>query len=274
MKISVIITTYKRPAVLERAVRSVASQILPRGIDLELIIHDDDTSGGELLTGESSVLRGVPSTVQLLCVRRMIGVGGVARARNRALGMSSGEWVLFLDDDDALVAGALERLVTFALESGLDFCAGGFKVLSGGADEDAALLPVTVPEWSYESLMIGNLFPIGSFIMKRNCVSHVFNPCLATHEDWLFLLDNLESLNVGILSQHVLDIFHCDSRLNEHRNERLGIAQKAGDYLRIYSLYPSASLLMKRLLVLQSMGGVSLERLLVPPDAGPTERGS
>jgi hypothetical protein len=172
------------------------------------------------------------------------------------------------------VAGALDRLLTFALESGLDFCAGGFKVLSGGADEDAALLPVTVPEWSYESLLIGNLFPIGSFIMKRSCVSHVFNPCLSTHEDWLFLLDNLEPLNVGILSQHVLDIFHCDSRLSEHRNERLGIAQKAGDYLRIYSLYPSASLLMKRLLVLQSMGGVSLERLLVPPDAGLTERGS
>ena len=266
MKISVIITTYKRPAVLERAVRSVASQILPRGTNLELIIHDDDASGGEVLTGGSSVLRCVPSYVQLVCVRRTIGVGGVARARNRALGMSSGEWVLFLDDDDALVAGALDRLLTFAQESGLDFCAGGFKVLSGGTDEDASLLPVTVPEWSYESLMVGNLFPIGSFIMKRSCVSRVFNPCLATHEDWLFLLDNLASLNVGMLPQHVLNIFHCDSRLSEHRNERLGAAQKAGDYLRIYSLYPSAPLLMKRLLVLQSMGGVSLERLLLPPE--------
>ncbi len=274
MKISVIITTYKRPVALERAVRSVASQILPRGMDLELIIHDDDASGGELLKGESSVLRCVPGSVQLVCVRRMMGVGGVARARNRALGMSSGEWVLFLDDDDALVAGALDRLLTFALESGLDFCAGGFRVLSEGAAEGVAHLPVTVPEWSHESLMIGNLFPIGSFIMKRSCVSHMFNPCLATHEDWLFLLDNLAPLNVGVLPQHVLDIFHCESGFSDHRNERLGIAQKAGDYLRIYSLYPSASLLVKRLLVLQSMGGVSLERLLVPPEAGCTGRGS
>jgi glycosyltransferase involved in cell wall biosynthesis len=266
MKISVIITTHKRPVLLERAVRSVAAQVLPTGITLELIIHDDDASNGEVLTGGSPVLRCVPNSIQLVCVRRMIGEGGVARARNRALAVSSGEWVLFLDDDDALAAGALDRLLTFAVESGADFCAGGFKVLSEGTDEDFALLPVTVPEWSYESLMIGNLFPIGSFIMKRSCVSQLFNPCLATHEDWLFLLDNLGSLNIRILPQHVLNIFHCDSRLSEHRNERLGAAQKAGDYLRIYSLYPSASLFTKRLLILQSMGGVSLERLLLPPE--------
>ncbi len=262
MKVSVIITTFRRPALLVRAVRSVFSQSVARDVQIELIVHDDDPGGSCEGTGIDDLFRTAPRSCQIVYMRRPEGPGGVAKARNRALESSSGEWVLFLDDDDALEDGAIEGLLAEALRQRLDFVAGGYRFLEDGVSSAATGQPVTVPQWSYQSLMVGNLFPIGSFLMRRSSVASRFNPCLATHEDWLFLLDNLEPLKVGVVPLPVLTIFESVSEGREQRNKQGGNPQKAADYLRIYSLYPDPDLFLQRCLILQSLGGVSIEQLL------------
>ena len=80
-------------ATLDSATRSGAD---------EIIVVDDCSSDASVAIAEG---------VAGVTVLRRSEVGGPAMARNDGLRRATGEYVLFLDGDDELVAGALERLV-------------------------------------------------------------------------------------------------------------------------------------------------------------------
>lgn len=88
MDVSVIIPTYNRAATIERAVDSILNQTDP---PLELIVVDDGSQD---------------DTVTVLKARDEVtliqqGNCGVSAARNAGIRMASGEWLAFLDSDDA-----------------------------------------------------------------------------------------------------------------------------------------------------------------------------
>ena len=98
-KISVVIPTYNRPILLNRAIRSVLSQKLS-SLTLEVVVVDDCSS--------------IPSDVscfndERIKLIRMDENRGPQIARNAGILQATGAWVLMLDDDDELVAGAVER---------------------------------------------------------------------------------------------------------------------------------------------------------------------
>src|ERR1035438_9481154 len=99
MLISVIITTYKRPVLLQRAVRSVLAQKLAEGDYLQLIISDDDQNAGAL-AGIAALEVDQQKNVAFKYLKKRGEPGGVAASRNCALAASEGDWIIFLDDDD------------------------------------------------------------------------------------------------------------------------------------------------------------------------------
>jgi glycosyltransferase involved in cell wall biosynthesis len=93
--ISVVIPAHNRPDLLLRAVHSVFDQtLLPR----ELIVVDDGSSPPVV----QSLFEGAPVGIKTSLLRSEAPQGAAA-ARNRGVEHATGNWIAFLDDDDAFI---------------------------------------------------------------------------------------------------------------------------------------------------------------------------
>ncbi|PQJ66266.1 glycosyltransferase family 2 protein [Photobacterium angustum] len=99
--ISVVITTKDRKDFLERAINSIFNnEMLPD----EIIIVND---GGKAVTSFKH------DKIQFKIINNPQSLGG-NRARNQGIELSSGDYIFFLDDDDALTPNSIsERLKVF-----------------------------------------------------------------------------------------------------------------------------------------------------------------
>jgi glycosyltransferase involved in cell wall biosynthesis len=102
--VSVVIPTYQRPGLVQRAVRSVLEQTVH---DLEAIVvvdgRDEETSRALEAIADPRVVIHVPE--------RHLGNAG---ARNAGVALARAHWVAFLDDDDAWLPPKLERQLPVA----------------------------------------------------------------------------------------------------------------------------------------------------------------
>ena len=108
-RVSVVVPTYQRADVLDRAIRSVRAQTFE---DWELIVVDDNGEGSPHRDAVRDVVYDYRSDARLRSVEHPTNAGGAA-ARNTGIRASRGRFVAFLDDDDewkpAKLARQLER---------------------------------------------------------------------------------------------------------------------------------------------------------------------
>lgn len=103
-KVSVLIRTYRRVNVLERAVKSVQEQTYP---NIEVVVVEDGEN-----TAEKMLRTKFPDMdIKYHCFGKN---QGRSRAGNCALSISSGAYCNFLDDDDQLYPQHLQKLVEMA----------------------------------------------------------------------------------------------------------------------------------------------------------------
>lgn len=103
--LSVIITTYKRPAeILRRAVTSVLEQDYS---NIELIVVNDYPEDKALVEDIREMLHAFEDERLSYLVPE--ANGGACRARNLGIQRAAGEFVAFLDDDDAWMPDKLSR---------------------------------------------------------------------------------------------------------------------------------------------------------------------
>lgn len=108
-EISVIVPVYKAEAYLHACIDSILSQTFS---GFELILVDDGSPDGCGAICDDYAAR--DSRVRVIHQENQ----GQAAARNRALAAAKGEWVCFVDSDDAVHPQMLERLRQAADESG------------------------------------------------------------------------------------------------------------------------------------------------------------
>lgn len=106
-KISVIVPTYLRPALVTRAVRSALQQTFE---DIEVLVVVD---GRDERTCRALEALGDPR-VRILVPECNLGNAG---ARNHGIAAARGQWVALLDDDDLWYPEKLERQLARAAES-------------------------------------------------------------------------------------------------------------------------------------------------------------
>ncbi|MDZ4701279.1 MAG: glycosyltransferase family 2 protein [Rhodothermales bacterium] len=92
MLCSVCIATYKRPEWLYQLLRSLAAQQLPAGVELEVIVVDNDPDRSA---------RGVAESQQPISVRYSVQpIKNISLTRNAAVQDARGDYLLFIDDDE------------------------------------------------------------------------------------------------------------------------------------------------------------------------------
>ncbi len=105
-RVSVIIPAYNAEAYLAEAVQSAVDDDWP---DKEVLVFDDGSTDGSRRIADH--LQGTrPGLVKVLAHPDGAN-GGLSRARNAALAAAQGEFVAFLDADDAFLPGHLRRAV-------------------------------------------------------------------------------------------------------------------------------------------------------------------
>jgi glycosyltransferase involved in cell wall biosynthesis len=182
-KLSVIMRTYNRPALIEYAVKSVLDQ---KYKDFELIIVND---GGE---------RGTEQTLDRVWDKRMVYAyalhSGPSGAFNVGLRLSRGDYIGFLDDDDIVYPEGFDRLANW-----LDFhpqCNAVYsdlKVswLSGTSQEVLKSAENITGPFSQERVWRGfYILNLMSLVFRREMLNMVpgFLEGLKSAVDWEFFL--------------------------------------------------------------------------------------
>ena len=175
-EISVIVPVYKAEDYLHACVDSILSQTVS---DFELILVDDGSPDGCGAICDDYAAR--DSRVRVIHQENQ----GQAAARNHALSIAKGEWVCFVDSDDAVHPQMLERLGQAAAESGaaMSMC----RMLEAPEMPEDFSSPVEV-SWellSMEEESLVALFDAGDYpgwvacakLIRRELVqSHLFCP--------------------------------------------------------------------------------------------------
>ena len=175
-EISVIVPVYRAEDYLHACVDSILSQTVS---DFELILVDDGSPDGCGAICDDYAAR--DSRVRVIHQENQ----GQAAARNHALAVAKGEWVCFVDSDDAVHPQMLERLGQAAAESGaaMSMC----RMLDAPEMPEDFSTPVEV-SWellSMEEESLVAMFDAGDYpgwvacakLIRRELVqSHLFCP--------------------------------------------------------------------------------------------------
>lgn len=102
-KVSIVIPTFKRPEMLERALKSIFSQTYS---NIEVIIVDDNGTNRDY----DSFYKEIISKYNIKYVRNEKNMGA-ALSRNRGIEVATGRYISFLDDDDTYCVEKIEKQV-------------------------------------------------------------------------------------------------------------------------------------------------------------------
>ncbi|MEP3389622.1 MAG: glycosyltransferase family 2 protein [Reichenbachiella sp.] len=123
-KVSVIIPTHNRSTQLIVAVESVLLQEIE---GLEIIVIDDRSGEKHY----ASIEQLAQANDQIIVIRNDQNLG-VSASRNKGLDLATGEFVLFLDDDDVLLPNMLSRSLEAIEASNMDLVSSRSKVEGSG----------------------------------------------------------------------------------------------------------------------------------------------
>ena len=118
LKVSVIVPVFNAGTYLDRCVDSILGQSLPE-TEYEVIFVDDGSTDGS--PARLDALSSAHANVRVI---HQENSGWPGKPRNVGIAAARGEYLFFLDQDDALGPHALERLHGFALLNGSDVVIG------------------------------------------------------------------------------------------------------------------------------------------------------
>ncbi len=175
-KVSVVIPTYNRPLLIQRAIRSVRAQTFQ---DFEIIVVDD----GLRERAEASVLSFGDERIRY--VQNETSIGGGA-TRNRGIRLARAEFVAFLDDDDEWLPRKLEVQLNTLEKSeeriGFIFCA----VENIYADRiEVTEVDPDIRDYSIRALTRFKGFLTSGLVVKKTVFDEVgvFDESLPSHQE-------------------------------------------------------------------------------------------
>lgn len=118
-KVTVIVPVFNADQYLEKCLDSIVNQTYQ---NLEILLINDGSTDGSAKICE--FYRQKDSRIRL--IHKKLGGGGVGAARNTALPLVTGDYILFVDNDDWLELDHIELLYQSLIETGSDIAVANF----------------------------------------------------------------------------------------------------------------------------------------------------
>lgn len=115
VRCSVCVATFQRPHLLKKLLISLENQMLPEGIELEVIIVDNDPA-----KSAEAVVQEFKKSANINLSYFAQPVKNISLTRNMAVEKASGEYILFIDDDEAASDQWVYHLFTTMEKYGAD----------------------------------------------------------------------------------------------------------------------------------------------------------
>jgi len=182
--ISVIVRTKDRLSLFEEALSSIAEQTWPY---IEVVVCNDGLNNVDGVIEKFN-----KAFYKIICVKTEKKNGRVAAA-NKGIETATGDWIMFLDDDDLLEPDACWNLMNKAVETNALVVYG--KVLRRHY-LDNGHVDMNRPEYVYgrpfnkDLIVMENYIPFNALMIRR-CLAHEVYPLreeLKIFEDWDFLI--------------------------------------------------------------------------------------
>lgn len=184
--VSVIVPVYNSRLSVGETISSLLRQTWP---NLEIIVVDDESPDNAMDVVAVYAAMNIPGRTFITTTKKN---GGVASARNVGLDLSTGEWIVFLDSDDAFLPGAITHMMAEREKLGEGnwlVLPQAVEVTSGGLDTTRPMYrePMPAPMKQREVILQYN-FGAFTTLFPRRFFEEVgtFDETMEFVEDWEF----------------------------------------------------------------------------------------
>ena len=197
--ISVVVPMYNRETTIERCLLSIINQTYE---NLEIIVVDDGSQDSSVKVAEAIAEK--DNRIKLFTLEKN---SGVAAARNFGVQQVQGEYLAFLDSDDAWRPEKLEKQLKKLSEKKADIIFSSF--LTNIGDKQTKWPVATEGYINWDALLNGNVISPTTVLGKSDIWKSIPFDCkLEMYEDWIQMLDVLEKgYRVYFYDEIVTDVY-------------------------------------------------------------------
>lgn len=203
-KVSIIMPTYNRAHLIERAISSVLNQTYEA---FELLIIDDGSTDHT-----RQIVEGIKDSRirYIFCEEN----GGASKARNRGIAEAKYDYIAFQDSDDEWHEDKLEKQMKVMLEAsedtGLVYCEYHYNCLEG---KDAVCPDREIPleqkrGYIFPELLAGNMIGTPVMLVKKECFDKVgvFNEKFSCMEDYELVLRIAQEYRIEFIPECLMEV--------------------------------------------------------------------
>lgn len=208
--VTVVIPTYKRPDMIERAVKSVLNQTYR---NIEIIIVDDNGEGSEFQLETAKIVELFEDKVVYLIHPQ--NKGGSA-ARNTGWRNSNGKYITFLDDDDEIDVTKIEKQVMCLENLSEDWgaCYTGYKLLKENGENQISSENRSGDCYIYALMKTMFMGSGSNLFLRKSVVDEIngYDESFVRNQDIEFMARALEHYKLAYIDEILLTIYQEGNR--------------------------------------------------------------
>jgi len=227
LPVSVVIPTYNRGFLINRAIRSVLNQSY---VDFDLIVVDDGSTDNTKAKVEELILK--DSRIRLICHRAN---RGAQAARNTGIQAADGKYIAFLDSDDEWLPRKLElQMILFSQRAdplGVVYC--GIQNETGdnqffrehSPKHRGYIYPIVLRDW---------LAGTSTLVVRRDYLERVggFDVNIRAYQEWDFCIRLAREAEFDYVEE-ILAIYHEHEGITISKN----MVQNALGYMDVINAH-------------------------------------
>ncbi|MCI2228403.1 glycosyltransferase [Polaribacter sp. MSW13] len=189
--VSIITPSFNSAKFIAETINSVISQTYK---NWEMIIVDDVSTDNSV-----QIINSFIEKDDRIKLHKLKNNSGAAVARNKAIELSKGNFIAFLDSDDLWLQNKLEEQLSFMIANNYNLTYTSYKVIK----EDGSNLSKSIiceEKLSYKDMLFSNKIGCLTAIYNKDCLGKIYMPNLKKRQDyalWLKILKK-ESYAYGL----------------------------------------------------------------------------